>query len=268
MKEIKVIVNGALGNMGREVISAVMAEADLLLVGAVDTREHPGDIGMISGAEKAGITVSTDLNGLLQKTAADVVIDFTTPTAVMANIETILRHRVRPVVGTTGITEVDLKQVESWVSKAEVGCFIAPNFALGAVLMMVLAAKAAPFMEAVEIIELHHDQKIDSPSGTSIKAAEMIAKNFALPNKIAPERRLEKVAGTRGGAHEGIAIHSVRLPGLMAHHQVILGGVGQTLTISHDSLSRKSFIPGILMAVRAVMGEKRLIYGLENILSI
>lgn len=268
MEKIRVVVNGALGNMGREVIQAVMAEKDLLLVGAVDTREQLEDIGITSGTGRAGMGVSADLKELLQNTAVDVVIDFTTPTAVMANIKTILDQHVRPVVGTTGITEVDLQQVQTWVEKAQVGCFIAPNFALGAVLMMVLAARAAPFMEAVEIIELHHDQKIDSPSGTSLKMAEMIAKNLAPPKNMAPEKRLEKVAKTRGGTHEGINIHSVRLPGLMAHHQVVLGGVGQTLTISHDSLSRKSFIPGILMAVRCISKENKLIYGLENILSI
>jgi 4-hydroxy-tetrahydrodipicolinate reductase len=268
MEKIRVVVNGALGNMGREVIQAVMAERDLLLVGAVDTRGQQEDTGIITGTEKSGIAVSADLSGLLERTATDVVIDFTTPIAVMANIQTILHHKVRPVVGTTGITEVDLQQVETWVENAGVGCFIAPNFALGAVLMMVLAARAAPFMDAVEIVELHHDQKIDSPSGTSLKAAEMIANNLALPKKLAPEKRLEKVPGTRGGNHEGINIHSVRMPGLMAHHRIILGGVGQTLTISHDSLSRKSFIPGILMAVRRIIKENKLIYGLENILSI
>ncbi len=268
MEKIRVVVNGALGNMGREVMEAVMAERDLLLAGAVDARGQQEDIGIVLGTGRAGIAVSADLSGVLQKVAADVVIDFTSPTTVMANIETVLRHRVRPVVGTTGITEVDLQQVETWVNHAGVGCFIAPNFALGAVLMMVLAARAAPFMDAVEIIELHHDQKIDSPSGTSLKTAEMIAKNFALQNNFASEKRLEKVPGTRGGTHEGINIHSVRMPGLMAHHQVILGGVGQTLTISHDSLSRKSFIPGILMAVRRIIKEDKLIYGLENILSI
>jgi 4-hydroxy-tetrahydrodipicolinate reductase len=134
--------------------------------------------------------------------------------------------------------------------------------------MMVLAARAAPFMDAVEIVELHHDQKIDSPSGTSLKAAEMIAKNLALPKNWHLKSGWKKCQEPGEAPMKGINIHSVRMPGLMAHHRVILGGVGQTLTISHDSLSRKSFIPGILMAVRRIKKENKLIYGLENILSI
>jgi 4-hydroxy-tetrahydrodipicolinate reductase len=268
---IRIAVNGALGHMGREVIRAVMAAGDLELVGAVDIREYRGDIGILCGAGEAGLEVSGDLEHLLRAAAPQVVIDFTTPTAVMANVQKVLQYGARPVVGTTGFTEADLQEVEGWVREAGVGCFIAPNFAIGAVLMAVLAARAASFMEEAEIVELHHPGKIDAPSGTALWAADMLADRLAETGGETPRERfkpLEKLPGTRGGSHRGIHIHSVRMPGLIAHHEIILGGPGQTLTLRHDSLTRQSFIPGILLAVRKVMEEDTLIYGLEKILSI
>ena len=268
MQKIKVVVNGALGNMGREVIQAVRAEEDLLLVGAVDLQEQEGDLGLLLGQGPMGLEFSRDLEEVLARESPQVVIDFTTPTAVMANIRKILKFGARPVVGTTGITRADLKQVEGWVEEAGVGCFMAPNFAIGAVLLAVLASRAAPYMESAEIIELHHPGKADAPSGTAIWAADMLAEG--LPEGFAPSSKklLEKIPGTRGGSHRGIHIHSLRLPGLIAHHEIILGCQGQTLTLKHESLNRKSFIPGVLMAIRKVMEEDRLIYGLEKIIDI
>ncbi len=268
MQKIKVVVNGAGGNMGQEVIRAVAAEDEFSLVGAVDLSHHGADVGVIAGISELGIKISDGLDKFLSENDVDVVIDFTSPTIIMNNIETILKHKVRPVVGTTGLTEADLVYVEKWVAKAGVGCFIAPNFAIGAVLMMVLAAKAAPYMDSVEIIELHHDQKIDAPSGTAIKTAEMIAKSTGNEEKKHKKNEFEKITGARGGTYKGINIHSVRLPGLVAHQEVILGGMGQTLTLRHDSLNRKSFMPGVIMAVKNIVKETKLIYGLENIVDL
>ncbi len=268
MPKIKVVVNGAAGSMGREVIRAVTAEADLMLVGAVDVFHLGEDAGEVAGINSLNLEISSQLDKVLVTRNADVVVDFTTPTAVMENIETSLKHKIRPVVGTTGIVEADLARVKKWVESANRGCIIAPNFAIGAVLMMLMAAKAAAYMERAEIIELHHNYKIDAPSGTAMKTAEMISQVMTEADTAKLQHELEKVPGARGGKYKGINIHSVRLPGLVAHQEVILGGLGQTLSIRHDSLSRTSFMPGVIMAIREVMKENRLIYGLENILKL
>ncbi len=268
MSEIKIIVNGAAGNMGQEVIRAVTAESGLKLVGAVDICHHAEDKTKLANLEEHGVKISTQLEELLTAAPADVVIDFTVPTAVMNNISTILAHKVRPVVGTTGLTEADLPKIKKWVESAGVGCLVAPNFAIGAVLMMVLAARAMPYMQSVEIIEMHHNQKIDFPSGTAIKTAEMIDAKRSEQKKNPERQELEKIPSARGASYKGINIHSVRLPGLVAHQTVILGDEGQTLTIRHDSLNRKSFMPGVILAVQKVMELDQLVYGLENILEL
>ena len=235
MQEINIVVNGALGSMGREVVLTVLAEKGFKLVGAVDVEEREGDVGLMCGAEKAGVEVSTDLKHLLGQIDAHVVIDFTTPLVVMENIRTILNHKVRPVVGTTGITDEDLPRIKDWVEAAGVGCFISANFSLGAVLLLYLASRAAPYMESVEIIETHHPEKMDVPSGTAIRAADIMADGLAEAGKvmIREEKMPERVAGARGGSHRGIAIHSLRLPGTIAQHEILMGCQGQTLSLKH-----------------------------------
>ncbi|MEE8637486.1 MAG: 4-hydroxy-tetrahydrodipicolinate reductase [Candidatus Margulisiibacteriota bacterium] len=228
MAKIKVLVNGAKGRMGNETVKAVSKEADLELVGQTDL----GD----------------DLAKSIQKTKAEVVIDFTHPSSVMENIKTILQNKAHAVVGTTGLTSNDLAEIEKLCSKNKVNCVVAPNFAIGAVLMMKFAKEAAHYMPQVEIIELHHDKKVDAPSGTALKTAEMI------------------MAEREGVKMKKVPIHSVRLQGLVAHQEVIFGGLGQTLKIRHDSISRESFMPGVVMAVRKVKKIKGLVYGLENLL--
>lgn len=265
--QIKVAVNGALGNMGKEVIRAVHAEPGLELAAAVDINGDGSDIGPAAGLGPVDVPVTPDLAGTLQRTRPDVVVDFTSPFTVMKNIETILSQRVRPVVGTTGITEADLAKIEGWSAEHGTPAIIAPNFAVGAVLMMLFAAQAAKYLPEAEIIELHHEKKLDAPSGTAIKTAEMILKARGHSPRQAVDE-LEKVKGARGGSMSGIHLHSVRLPGFVAHQEVIFGGIGQTLTIRHDSLSRTSFMPGVLLAVKEVMKRNGVIYGLENILNI
>ncbi|MDW7651784.1 MAG: 4-hydroxy-tetrahydrodipicolinate reductase [Bacillota bacterium] len=263
---IKVAVNGALGKMGKEVIRTVHAEPGMELVAAIDINGDGSDIGEAAGIGRAGIGVLPDLAKTLQDIRPDVVVDFTSPYTVMKNIETILSHQARPVIGTTGITEVDLEKVESWSKANNTPAFIAPNFAIGAVLMMLFAAQAAKYMPEAEIIELHHEHKVDAPSGTAIKTAEMILKARGRSDRQAVEE-LEKVKGARGGSMDGVHLHSVRLPGYVAHQEVLFGGVGQTLTIRHDSIDRTSFMPGVILAVKEVMKREGVIYGLENILS-
>lgn len=245
MAKIKVLVNGARGKMGSETVKAVLREGDLDLVGQTDM----GD----------------DLEKAIKESGAGVAVDFTHPSTVMESVKKILQNKAHAVVGTTGLSSSDLAEIENLCKKNRVNCLVAPNFAVGAVLMMKFAKEAAHFMPEVEIIELHHEKKADSPSGTAIKTAEMILADRESV-KREPVKSIEKIKNARGGELGGIHIHSVRLQGLVAHQEVIFGGLGQTLKIRHDTISRESFMPGVIMAVRKVGNLKGLVYGLENLL--
>lgn len=245
MARIRVLVNGANGRMGSETVKAVSGAADLELVGQADL----GD----------------DLAAAITDSRAEVVIDFTHPSSALKNVKIILNGKAHAVVGTTGLNPKDLAEIRKLCAKNKVNCVVAPNFAIGAVLMMKFSREASHYMPEVEIIELHHDQKADSPSGTAIKTAELILedrKNVKRPGV----KNIEKVKNARGGVMGDINIHSVRLQGFVASQEVIFGGLGQTLKIRHDSISRESFMPGVVMAVRKVKGLKGLVYGLENLL--
>jgi len=249
---ITVAVSGALGRMGREVVAAIGAEPDLLLAAELDKDD--------------------DLADALANVKPVALVDFSVPEAVMGNIEAALAARVVPIVGTTGLSPVDVAHVRDLCRHHQCGALIAPNFAIGAVLMMQFARLAAKHMPDAEIIEMHHEKKLDAPSGTAAKTAEMIAEGrAALAPTLLPADAFEKIAGARGGKGVGdIPIHSVRLPGFVASQMVIFGGLGQTLTLRHDSIDRKSFMPGVILAVRhapalAVNGGA-LVYGLENLL--
>jgi 4-hydroxy-tetrahydrodipicolinate reductase len=264
---IKIAVNGAMGKMGREVIRTIHAEPGLELVAAVDINGDGSDAGQLAGLGTIGVPLENNLKQTLQKQLPDVVIDFTSPFTILENIAIAMSCKVRPVVGTTGITESDLEKITSWSKEFDISAVIAPNFAIGAVLMMYFSTQAARYMPHAEIIELHHDKKIDSPSGTAIKTAEMILKARGNTEKTVQEE-LEKVKGARGGDLDGVRLHSVRLPGFIAHQEVIFGGVGQTLTIRHDSLDRSSFMPGVVLAAKEVMNQSGVVYGLENLLKL
>jgi len=260
---IKVIVSGALGKMGVETAKAVQNDEELELAGLVDIRAK-GEHEVEAGGQLA-LKVDNDLDRLIETARPDVMVDFTNPQAVYNNVKTALKHGISCVVGTTGLNEVELKQLEKLALDNAVGVAVIPNFAIGAVLMMKLAQEAARYFPDVEIIEMHHDQKIDAPSGTAIKTAEMItAQRVGHPARNS--REYEKLAGARGGELNGIRIHSVRLPGFVAHQEVIFGGVGQSLRIRHDSFDRVGFMPGVVMTVKKMMGIKGLVYGLENLL--
>lgn len=265
MDKIRVLVAGAYGRMGREVVKAVVAQDDLELVAAVDRAGGGEDIGEVCGLGHLGLPVETDLTAGLKNTAPAVMVDFTSPLTVMDNIKAALEAGVAAVVGTTGLTEENLDEISELAARTGRGVIVAPNFALGAVLMMRFAQEAAKYFPDVEIIELHHDRKIDAPSGTALKTAEMIAAGRAAEpgSKPAP---LEKINGARGGEYLATRIHSVRLPGFIAHQEVIFGGPGQILTIRHDSLDRASFMPGVLLAVRKAPEIKGLVYGLDALI--
>ncbi len=241
---VKVGVLGAKGRMGAEVCRAVEAADGLELVAGVDV-----------GDERDALS------------AAEVVVDFTTPDAVMDNLKWCVERRLHVVVGTTGFDDARIAEVESLVTATSgVGVVIAPNFGIGAVLMMRFAAAAAPHFDSVEIIELHHPQKVDAPSGTARRTAELIA--AARGDQRSPDATTQEVDGARGADIDHVRIHAVRLAGLVAHQEVLLGGHGETLTIRHDSLSRESFMPGVLLAVRSVSSRPGLTVGIESLLGL
>lgn len=252
---IKVLVNGALGRMGRTVVAAVNADSELELVGAVDAFD----------GEIAGLKVETNLDAALKKFSPDVMVDFTRPDVVFDNVMTALANKVSPVVGTTGLSDDAKEKIRELAEKNQTPAFIAPNFALGAVLMMLLSRKVAKYMPDVEIIELHHDKKLDAPSGTAELTAKMISE-VRQPHKQGHPDEVERLAHVRGAEVDGIRIHSVRLPGYVAHQEVIFGGLGQTLTIRHDSMGRESFMPGVILACKKVCALKGLTIGLDKIL--
>ena len=253
---IKVLVNGALGRMGRTVVDAVKNDSELELVGAVD----------IFDGEVDGMKVETDLNSALEKFQPDVMVAFTRPDSVFKNVLTALEKKVSPVVGTTGLTDEQKNKIRESAEKNNTPAFIAPNFAIGAVLMMLVSQKIAKYMPDVEIIELHHDKKLDAPSGTAELTAKMIAEVRQKHFQGNPDEK-ENLEHVRGADYEGMKIHSVRLPGFVAHQEVIFGGLGQTLTIRHDSTGRDSFMPGVLLACKKVRGLKGLTVGLDKILN-
>ena len=254
---IRVLVNGALGRMGSEVVKKVLAEKDLELAGAVDTQQ-----GTLLGTE---VPVVTNLAQALADCQPDVVVDFTRPNVVMDNLRVILAQGVRAVVGTTGFSQEDLAEVDKLAREHHTAALIAPNFALGAVVMMKLACEAAKYFPHVEIIEKHHDNKLDAPSGTALITAQKIAEVRRAMHQGHPEEK-ETLAGCRGGDYEGMKIHSLRLPGYVASQEVVFGGQGETLKISTDPINRECYMPGVALACRKIMAAEGLLYGLDQVL--
>lgn len=269
---IRVAVVGANGRMGREVVRAVSACDDLALAAAIDLNGVGEDVGKIIGSGNLGVTIESSLTDALERTKPDVMVDFTLPASVLENLRIALRAGVSPVVGTTGLSAENLAEVNSLANENGIGAFVAPNFAIGAVLMMQFAIQASKYMPDVEIIELHHEKKLDSPSGTAMLTAQRIgeARRKAGVSPIAsPSGLVEKATGARGACHPhtgDVPVHSVRLPGFIAHQEVIFGGMGQVLTLRHDSIDRQSFMPGVILAIRKVRSLQGLVVGLENLL--
>lgn len=254
----KVLVNGALGRMGSEVCRTVLKEADMELIGVVDVNG--------SGKTAGGLSVETDLLTALKKCHPDVVVDFTKPDVVMNSLRVILPEGVNAVVGTTGFTPENLTELEGLAQKYKVGVLVAPNFAMGAILMMKIACEVAKYFPQVEIIEMHHDQKLDAPSGTAVLTAQKLAEVRGGFVQQGHPDEVEKLAGSRGNNFEGMHIHSVRLPGFVASQEIIFGSAGETLKIRNDSINRECYMPGVVLGIRKMTKQVGLVYGLDKIL--
>jgi 4-hydroxy-tetrahydrodipicolinate reductase len=255
MKQIKVTIAGPRGRMGNEAVDLVQNTPHFTLISVID---HKGEASL-------DVPVYKEITECFNEETPHVLIDLTTPEVGYIHTKTALEYGVRPVVGTTGFTAEELSELKALAESRELGCIIAPNFAIGAVLMMKFSQMAAKYFEDIEIIELHHDQKLDAPSGTAVKTAEMI-KEVREPKTQGHQNEKESISGARGANIDGMHIHSVRLPGLIAHQQVMFGAEGQILTVRHDSYNRASFMSGVKVSVETVMNLNTLVYGLENIL--
>jgi len=275
---IAVVVAGALGRMGAEVVKAITAAPDCRLVGAIDNT--PGkegqDVGLELGLGELELAVTADFEGCLCQASqavrqsgpggGAVLVDFTHPSVVYEHTRGAIAYGVHPVIGTTGLSPEQLQDLASFSAKAGVGGAVIPNFSLGMVLLQQAAAAAARFYDYAELTELHHNRKADAPSGTCIKTAELMEELGKQFNRPEVDEH-ESLAGCRGGRRDsGLRLHSVRLPGLVAHQEVIFGAAGETYTLRHDTIDRSAYMPGVLLSVRRVRQLEGLVYGLERLL--
>jgi len=245
---IKVAVLGSKGRMGAEVVKAITNASDLELVASIDQND--------------------DFN-IVKNSGAQVAVDFTTPDVVMKNLELLIESGISPVVGTTGFTEEKIAQLRKMLdTKNGVSLRLVPNFSIGAILMMRFAKAATKFYDSAEIIEYHHPQKVDAPSGTAIRTAQIIAEERKVNNLAKnPDATASEIPGARGSKIDGIPVHAVRMAGLVAHQEVIFGSLGETLTIRHDSFDRESFMPGVLLAIRNIAKKPGLTIGIDDLIS-
>lgn len=243
----------------------VLQDDELELAAAIGRSSEGVDAGKLVGMPAAGVAVAADLRAALASSRPDVLVDFTNPQSAMPNTVTALEFGVRPVVGTTGFTPEQLEQLDKQCKELGLGALIAPNFSIGAILMMKFSAMAAKYFPHVEIIEYHGDQKLDAPSGTSIKTAEWISQSRQELRQGNPQEE-EVIEGARGGYYNGFRIHSVRLPGVFAQQEVVFGAFGQTLKIRHDSYERAGYMPGVNTAIKKIMNVTGLVYGFEHFL--
>jgi len=265
MGETTVAVNGVLGRMGRTVLEAVEAEPGLLPVGGADVRAASDTVALPGGSGE--IPLFADPAVLIERVRPQVLVDFTNGEGAQAAIQAAAPAGVRVVSGSTGIPQASLAEAERLAQAHGTSIIVAPNFALGAVLLGHLGGIAAQYFEFAEIMESHHEAKIDAPSGTALSLARSLIEGKGGPfTSIAAEK--ETLSGTRGGVHEGVNIHSGRMPGRLAHHEIVFGAPGQTLALVHDSISRDCFMPGVLLAIRRVMTVTGLIVGLDRVLGL
>ena len=275
-KTIPVLVSGALGRMGSEVVNSVLNSSDCELVAAIDiNKKNNGEnISQLLNLKSSEVFVSNDLEGSLCSVSQEyrnqnikpVLVDFTHPDSVFDNTRSAIAYGISPIIGTTGLSPSQINDLSIFAQKAEVGCAIIPNFSVGMVLLQQAASVAAKFYDNIELIEMHHNQKADSPSGTCIKTAEMI-EEYPKKYNEGLVKESESLKGVRGGVRDsGLNIHSIRLPGLLAHQVVIMGSPGETYTIKHDTIDRKAYMPGVLQAIRKIGNFKSLVYGLERLI--
>ena len=265
MSQIRVAVNGALGKMGQQVVSAVAADPDLILTCASDIRAEKGNVSVQGYDSK--VPLYPDLATLIEMHHPEVVVDFTVAGAALSSARLALKNGSHLVMGTTGLKEADLREIGDLAEKYKKGVVVAPNFAIGAVIMMHLARIAAKYFDNAEIIEMHHDRKADAPSGTALATVDAMIEGRGRPFQYHHTEK-ETLKGTRGGQKDGVAIHSVRLPGLVASQEVIFGALGQTLTLRHDTFGRESYMPGVLLAIKEVVKLQGLVIGLNSLLQL
>ena len=275
---IPVVVAGALGRMGAEVVKAVLAAPDTTLVAAIDTTagKEGCDLGLELGLGELELAITADFEGSLCQASqavrqagpggGAVLVDFTHPSVVFEHTRAAIAYGVHPVIGTTGLSPQQLQDLASFAAKASIGAAVIPNFSVGMVLLQQAAAAAARFYDYAELTELHHNRKADAPSGTCIKTAELIEELGKSFNPAQVEEH-ETLAGCRGGQREsGLRLHSIRLPGLVAHQEVMFGAAGETYTLRHDTIERSAYMPGVLLTLRRVRALQGLVYGLERLL--
>ena len=263
METIRAIVHGVYGKMGQEAVRAICREADMALVGVASRSAQPGSYPLPDGS--GSVPLSNRLEEVIA--GADVVVDFTSAEGAMTAMRTASASKVNVVTGSTGLTEADLQEAEELYRQHEVCIVVAPNFALGAALMAHLARIAAPYFDYADLAEMHHEAKKDAPSGTALAVARAVVEGRGR-SFLSPRAEKETLPGTRGGVLQGVNIHSARMPGRVAHHELVFGTLGQTLTIRHDSVSRESFMPGVMLAIREAVKAPRFVLGLENVLGL
>jgi 4-hydroxy-tetrahydrodipicolinate reductase len=265
MERVKVVVHGALGKMGHEVLSALCRDPELEAVAGVDIKAEDADLPLPDGS--GSIPFSADLESILSRYSPDVLVDFTTAVATMPAVRTAVEHDVRLVIGTTGLSPQDLDEIKSLCQSKQIGAVVAPNFSLAAVVMIHLAGIAARFFDYAEIIEMHHEQKADAPSGTALATAREMVESRGRAFLHVPARS-ETIASCRGGEFEGVALHSVRLPGMLAHQEIVLGAPGETLRLRLDQISREAFMPCITIAIKKVVELTEAVFGLNRLLGL
>ena len=263
MAPIRVVVHGASGRMGQEVVRALCRESGMQLVGAVDLKALEDRLPLPDGSDT--VPLSTDLEKIIAECQPAVIIDFSTARAVMPAVRVAIKRGIHLVIGTTGLNADELGEIDSLAKEYNVGVVVASNFALGAIMMIHLARIAAKYFDYAEIIEQHHHLKADAPSGTALTTARAMAEARGKPFSKPVEK---EASDSRGQQVEGISIHSVRLPGILARQEVILGGPGQTLSLKHDTVSRECYMPGVMIAAKEVVKKKGLIYGLDTLLGL
>lgn len=264
MTKINIVLAGPRGKMGQEAIKMIAKTESFELVAVIDRKR---DDAIHDEATYGDAVVYYDAKKCFTEVKPDVFIDLTMPEVGFLHTKLALQHHVRSVVGTSGFSDAQIEELTNIAAENKIGCIIAPNFALGAVLMMAFSKVAASYFQDVEIIEQHHDQKIDAPSGTAVKTIELIQENRQAKKQGHPEE-YETIEGARGGDVDGIKVHSVRLPGLVAHQEVMFGGNSELFTIRHDSIHRESFMGGLKLAVEKVQETDKLIYGLEHVMGL
>lgn len=263
----RVLITGAAGKMGLEAAKAIINSKDFQIVGAIGNKKYIGeDIGQISNSNNIGIQITNNYDEILEKSKPDLLLDLSNAEFGYQYIIKAIEKGINCVSGSTGFSDKQLEDIQNICEKKSKTVIIAPNFSIGAILMMKFSEMAAKYFDNIEIIEMHHENKKDSPSGTAIKTAEMISNNNKKFNFNLPSENIEKVEGCRGGTLNNINIHSVRMPGFVATQEVLFGGLGQVLTVKHQTINREAYMPGLLFTLKKALETKGYIYGLENLI--